>query len=200
MNPNDASVHLQYSWLLTYFGRHEEGLAEVRRALEIEPLSLNLNRVYGDHLLYASRYDESIAQLKKTLDLDANFESAHNSLGYAYWMNANYADSVEEFAKRHDIGGNQRLAAQLRESFAKGGWEGFLRMREDEFRTSNTTSYGVTIYAAALGEKDEAFAELNKAFENREFGLLLLKVDPRLDPLRDDPRFQALVKKVGFPQ
>ncbi len=88
----------------------------------------------------------------------------------------------------------------MRESFAKSGWEGFLRMRMGEFRTSNTSSYGVAIYAAALGEKDEAFAELNKAFENREFGIVLLKVDPRLDPLRDDPRFQDLMRRIGFSQ
>ena len=200
LNPNDATAHLQYGWLLTFFARHEEALAEDRRALEIEPLSLSINRAYGDHLLYARRYDESIAQLKKTLDLDANFETAHNSLGYAYWMNTNYAESVEEFAKRREAGGSQQLAALVRESFAKGGWAGFLQMRIGEFRTSNTSSYAVAIYRAALGEKDEAFAELNKAYENREFGLELLKVDPRLDPLRSDPRFAELMRKVGLPQ
>ncbi len=200
LNPNDATAHLQYGWLLTFFARHEEALAEDRRALEIEPLSLSINRSYGDHLLYARRYDESIAQLKKTLDLDANFETAHNSLGYAYWMNTNYAESVEEFAKRREAGGSQQLAALVRESFAKGGWAGFLQMRIGEFRTSNTSSYAVAIYRAALGEKDEAFAELNKAYENREFGLELLKVDPRLDPLRSDPRFAELMRKVGLPQ
>ncbi len=200
LNPNDATAHLQYGWLLTFFARHEEALAEDRQALEIEPLSLSINRAYGDHLLYARRYDESIAQLKKTLDLDANFETAHNSLGYAYWMNTNYAESVEEFAKRREAGGSQQLAALVRESFAKGGWTGFLQMRIGEFRTSNTSSYAVAIYRAALGEKDEAFAELNKAYENREFGLELLKVDPRLDPLRSDPRFAELMRKVGLPQ
>src|SRR6266496_935938 len=200
LNPNDATAQLQYGWLLTFFARHEEALAEDRRALEIEPLSLSINRAYGDHLLYARRYDESIAQLKKTLDLDANFETAHNSLGYAYWMNTNYAESVEEFAKRREAGGSQQLAALVRESFAKGGWAGFLQMRIGEFQTSNTSSYAVAIYRAALGEKDEAFAELNKAYENREFGLELLKVDPRLDPLRSDPRFAELMRKVGLPQ
>jgi TolB-like protein/Tfp pilus assembly protein PilF len=200
LNPNDASTHLGYGYLHIYFGRHEEGLAEARRASEIEPLSLIVNRAYGDQLLYARRYDESIAQLKKTLELDANFESAHNSLAYAYWVKGNYSASVEEFAKRRDVGGDQQLGALYRESFAKGGWEGFLRMRKDEFRISNATSYGVAIYAAALGEKTVAFAELNKAYENREFGVLLLKVDPRLDPLRSDPRFQELVKRIGFPE
>jgi serine/threonine-protein kinase len=200
LNPNDARTHLQYGWLLSHFARHEEGLAKARRALEMEPLSLIINRSYGDLLFYARKYDESIAQLKKTLDLDFNFESTHNSLGYAYWMKGEYAESVEEFAKRREAGGSQQLAALVRESFVKGGWEGFLRMRIGEFRTSNPSSYAVAIYHAALGEKDEAFAELNKAYENREFGLVLLKVDPRLDPLRSDPRFADLVRKVGLPQ
>ena len=172
----------------------------MRRALEIEPLSLIINRTYGDYLFYARKYDESIAQLKKTVDLESNFESTHNSLGYAYWMKGEYAESVEEFAKRREAGGSQQLAALVRESFVKGGWEGFLRMRVAEFRTSYPSSYAVAIYLAALGEKEEAFAELNKAYENREYGLVLLKVDPRLDPLRSDPRFTDLIHRVGFPQ
>ncbi len=68
-----------------------------------------------------------------------------------------------------------------------------------ESRPANLTSYRAATFHAALGEKDKAFAELNKAYENREFFMILLKVDPRLDPLRDDPRFQELLRKVGFP-
>jgi len=200
LNPNDATPHQRYGHLLTYFGRHEEGLAEVRRALEIEPLSLIVNRSYGDLLFYARRYDESIAQLKKTLELDANWRSAYPLLASAYWMKGDYAESVEVFAKYREVQGRQQDAVLVRESFFKGGWEGFLRMRIGELRTSTTNSYGVATYHAALGEKDEAFAALNKAYENHEYGILLLKVDPRLDPLRDDPRFQVLLKRLNLPE
>jgi len=116
------------------------------------------------------------------------------------WMKGDYAESVEQFAKYRDVSGRQRDAALLRESFSKGGWEGFLRMRIGELRALAANSYGVATYHTALGERDEAFAELNKAYDNHEYGILLLKVDPRLDPLRLDPRFQVLLRRVGLAQ
>ncbi|MFN2393894.1 MAG: hypothetical protein ABR566_18280, partial [Pyrinomonadaceae bacterium] len=79
-------------------------------------------------------------------------------------------------------------------------WRGFLRAMTGTHRPANLSSYNVATFHAALGEKDKAFAELNKSYENREGILGLLKVDPRLDTLRDDPRFQELLRKVGFPQ
>lgn len=199
LNPNDASAHQLYAALLTYLGRHEEALAEARRALETEPLSLIINRSYGDDLLYARRYDEGIAQLKKTVSLDANFASAHISLSNAYWEKADYAASAEEYAKYQEVSGRQQRAALLREGFSKGGWEGFLRIRVEDLRTSNTP-YEVALYRAALGEKDEAFAELDKSYEDREWGTVLLKVDPRLDSLRSDPRCDELVRRIGLAQ
>lgn len=199
LNSQDATAHQRYGFLLVCLGRHEEGLAEVRRALDLEPLSLVFNRSYGTNLFYARRYEESIAQLKKTLKLDPNYRpSPYASLANAYWMKGDYAESVEEFAKYREAQGRQRDAALVRESFSKGGWEGFLRMRIGELRGSTTNSYGVAEYHAALGEKDEAFAALNKAYENHEYGLVVLKVDSRLDALRDDPRFQDLLRRVGF--
>jgi tetratricopeptide (TPR) repeat protein len=189
--------------LLTYYGRHEDGLAEVRQALELEPLSLPINRSYGDLLFYARRYDESIAQYKKTLALDANWTSASQGLASAYWMKGDYAARVEAFAKYREAQGRKADAALVRESFSKGGWEAFLRLRIEELRNPTINpyaDYALATYLAALGEKDEAFAALNRAYENQEYGLLLIKTDPRLDPLRDDPRFQELLRKVGFPQ
>ncbi|MGI8639234.1 MAG: protein kinase domain-containing protein [Pyrinomonadaceae bacterium] len=196
LNPNYALAHSSYGSLLTRLGRHEEAFAKYRRALEIEPLSLRINRSYGEGLIYARRYDEAIAQLKKTLELDATFVAAHVSLGFAYQMKGKYAESLEERAKGRELQGNPQHAEQARESFAKGGWEGFLR---DATGDHNRAAYLTATLYAALGEKDEAFAELNKSYENREYFMTLLKVDPRLDPLRDDPRFQELLRKVGFP-
>ena len=96
--------------------------------------------------------------------------------------------------------GNPQIAIQIRESFAKGGWEGFLQDQIEDRKLSNPSAYIVGTFHAALGEKDKAFAELNRSYENREYFMTLLKVDPRLDPLRDDPRFQELLRKVGFSQ
>jgi len=112
----------------------------------------------------------------------------------------NYAESVEEFAKEQELIGEPQNAVLIRESFARGGWQGFLRAMTGESRPSNLASYRAATFHAALGEKDKAFAELNKAYENREFFMMLVKVDPRLDSLRTDPRFTELMHKVGLPQ
>ncbi len=139
-------------------------------------------------------------QLKKTLELDASFAAAHESLATAYFARGNYAESVEEFAKSQELSGEPQNAVLARESFAHGSWQGFLRAMTGERRPANVSPYRAATFYAALGEKDKAFAELNKAYENREFFMVLLKVDPRLDPLRSDPRFQDLLRRVGLPQ
>ncbi len=199
LNPNYATAHQFYSLLLVYLARHEEGFAEFRRALELDPLSLIINRQYGLNLLYARKYDEAIEQLQKTLELDANFAPAYSMLAIAYWLKGNYAASIEAFAKYQELIGERQNAVLMRESFARGGWQGFLRAMTGERRPANVFSYHTAAFHTALGERDQAFAELNKAYENRERLMAFLKVDPRLDPLRDDPRFQELLRRVGFP-
>ncbi len=200
LNPNSANAHQFYGNLLAQLGRESSADAELRRALELEPLLLTSNRIYGIVLLYARKYDEAIAQLKKTIELDANFAPAHDSLATVYFAKGNYAESVEEFAKFQELGGEPQNAVVVRESFARGGWQGFLRAMTGERRPASLKSYRAAVFHTALGEQDRAFAELNKAYENREFFMILLKVDPRLDPLRDDPRFADLMRKVGLPQ
>jgi len=198
LNPNSEVMHQRYSQLLNFVGRHEEALAEIRRALEIDPLSLIVNRGYGDRLIDARRYDEAIVQLKKTLELDSNFVLAYSSLAQVYQAQGNYTASVEASARVYELTGRLEYAALARESFAGGGWEGYLRAMME--RRPELWSYTRALYHTMLGEKDRAFAELNKAYENRESFLIRLKVDPRLDPLRSDPRFAELMRKVGLPQ
>jgi TolB-like protein/Flp pilus assembly protein TadD len=200
LNPNYAEGHYRYGLALTCLGRHEEALAEYKRALELDPLSLVINRNYGESLLFARRYDESIAQLKKTLELDANFAQGHSSLATAYHVKGRYAESVEELARSTELNGNSERAALMRESFTKGGWEGYLRMMVGEGAIADlaSPSYFAAVCYVALGEKDKAFIELNKAHEKREYRLTFLKVDPRLDPLRSDSRFNELLRKVGL--
>jgi TolB-like protein/Tfp pilus assembly protein PilF len=198
LNPSYETAHQRYSFLLTALGRHEESLAEMRRALEIDPLSLMVNRSYGDRLIDARKYDEAVTQLNKTLELDGNFALPHSSLASVYQMRGDYAASVEEIAKAYELTGRLEYATLARESFAKGGWQGYLRAMLE--RRPDLRAYTRATYYAALGEKDEAFAELDKAYENREAGLTRLKVDKRLDPLRSDPRFADLMRRVGLPQ
>ncbi len=200
LDPNYAAAHQNYGILFSTLGRHEEALAEYHRALEIDPFSLIFNRGYGERLIYARRYDDAIAQLKKTLEMDAGFVSTHYSLAVAYQIKGNYAEAVEEFAKFQELTGEPQTAAAIRENYAKNGWQGFLRMITEEGLQFITPWHNVAIFHAALGDKDKAFAELNKSYERRESLMLRLKVDPRFDPLRDDPRYQDLLRRVGFLQ
>jgi TolB-like protein/Tfp pilus assembly protein PilF len=199
LNPNYAMTYHYYRNLLGSQKKYEEALAMQRRALEIEPFSLIINREYGMIYFIMRRYDEAIAQLKKTVELDATYPSVHYNFSLAYWMKGNYAEAVEEQAKYQELNGEPQKAALLRESFAKGGWQGFLRTITDESQQFDLSWDNLTTYYAALGEKDKAFELLNKRFENRKIRPGAL-VDPRLDPLRDDPRFDELVKRVGLRQ
>lgn len=198
LNPNYATARLFYGELLMYLGRFEESFVEYERALEIDPLSLITKRMYGDSLLYARKDDEAIAQYKQALDLDTNFASAHYSLSTVYQLQGNYPEAIEEFAKSQEIIGERQNAVLARESFAKGGWQEYLRATTGKNRQVNLPLYIMATLHAALGEKDKAFAELEKAYETREHYLIWIKVDPRLELLRDDPRFQDLLRRIGF--
>jgi eukaryotic-like serine/threonine-protein kinase len=201
LNPNYATAHHFLGDLLSVLGRHAEAEVEFRRALELEPLSVPINSIYGSALISARRYDEGIAQLKKTLEMDPNFASAHTRLSIAYHALGRYDESIEERAKFLELNGDSQTAAATRESLTKGGWRGFLLFMTGEDRPSNLSFYLQAVFLTALGEKNKAFAALGKSYENREISLMQgLKVDPRLDPLRDDTRYYELLRKVGFPQ
>jgi len=197
LNPNYATAHQWYGEMLSHVGKHDEALAQLQSALTIDPLALIINIWNGNALLYARRYDEAIAQLKKTLELDSRFALTHQSLAYVYQATGNYAAAVEEFAKYHELTDDLQTATQIRKSFAEGGWNGFLRAMTGERRPANLSAYERVEFLAALGEKDKAFAEPDKAYE--VFGCVL-KVDPLLDPLRGDPRFAQLLRRVGLPE
>jgi tetratricopeptide (TPR) repeat protein len=202
LNPNYATAHQWYGTLLSMLGRHEESFAELRRALDLDPFSLIINKNYGDSLYYARRYDEGMAQLKKTIELNPNFPFAHQDLSSAYHKTGKYAESVEEFARYQELIGEAQAAAQVRESYARNGWQGFLRLITSELQPVKMTPDDLAVYYAALGDKDKAFAQLDRAYDDGH--LLWLKVEPLYDSLRDDlrddRRFQELLRKVGFPQ
>ncbi len=198
LNPNDSDAHRAYGELLTYLGRREDSLAELRRALEIDPLALRANCEYGRSLSFARRYDEAITQLKRTLELDNSYWLTHYNLAITYNMKGDYAESVTERLKIQDLFSKPQTAALMRESFAKGGWQGFLRAMTPKQLPPNVPLYIAATFHVELGEKDKALAILNQMYQDHNYDLVMLKVDPRLDPLRDDPRFQELMRRVGF--
>ncbi len=198
LNPNYATAHQWYSEILSYSGRHDEAIHEIRRAVELEPYSLIINRLYGENLFRARKYDESVEQLKKTIELDVNFAPAYRSLFSTYQVKGDHARAVEALARYFDLLGFNQSASLARETFAKGGWQGFERAMIGERARVNLPVHIVASFLVDLGDKDKALAELERAYDNGEYYVLLLKSDPRFDPLRDDPRFQKLVRKIGF--
>ena len=199
LDPTYELAHHNLGVMLCRTGRPTEGMAELRRALELEPFSTVVNRLYGEILIYSRRYEEGLAQLKKTAEMDPGFPSTYSALSTAYRLMGKYAESVEAYAKFQELYDRPQTAAFARASFAAGGWQGFMRDMTSK-RPEGFSASTAAIFFAQLGEKDKAFDELNKALENREYTVRFLKIDPSVDPLRDDPRFKELMQRMRLPE
>jgi TolB-like protein/Tfp pilus assembly protein PilF len=198
LKPSYAEGHRRYGLLLQFQGRFEEARIAFRRALELDPLSPVTNFNYAELLFFERKYDESETLSKKNVELDPNFWYAHWQLFYVYRMKRDYASAVEELAKVQDARGEPDAAKLIRESFADGDWLGFLRKITGERSRLKLYPYFVATFFAELGEKDKAFATLNEALETKDQHTDQMNVDPYMNPLRDDPRFQEVLKKAGF--
>ena len=202
LNPRYAVAHQWYGGYLERTGRVNEAIAERKLALELDPLSTITIFELGQNFLLAREYDQAITQFKRSLELDPDFPAAHQYLPLAYLQKGM---NNEALTKIREAPGSARLnttgmpgyvyAVSGHISEAKKELEELKRLRNVEY----ISAVGLAYICTALGEKDEAFYWLEKGFEERAFQMQLLQVDPRLDSLRDDPRFKELVRKVDFP-
>jgi tetratricopeptide (TPR) repeat protein len=201
LDPKNGDAFLFYAMFLTGLGRFDEAERHFRHTLELEPASQNINRGYGNFLMLARRYDESEKQLRKTIELDPNFQIGYFSLANTLQMRGRFAEAVDAYARAREVTGNREEAAAMRASFKKGGWRGFvLDFSKYDWMSDNRPKYIDAARLASIREKQRALDALEEAFAERESFLIFLNVDPRLDPLRDDPRFQDLLRRVGFPR
>ncbi|MEW6213193.1 MAG: winged helix-turn-helix domain-containing protein [Acidobacteriota bacterium] len=205
INPNSAYAHFMYGHLLSNLGRHREALAEGSRALELDPLSLILNALRGQMLFYAGQYDDAIAHLQKAIDMEPNFWVAHLVLGKVYERKKMYAEALAEFQRAGEMsGGSPEPKSYLAYTYAVSGRRAQTRQMIDELKEMSIRQYvppkHIALVYAGLGEKDEMFEWLEKAYEDRDISLTFIKVEPRWDPYRADPRFENLMKRVGFSQ
>jgi tetratricopeptide (TPR) repeat protein len=198
LNPNYSEGHRRYGLMLKHLGRFEEARIPLRRALEIDPLSPVTNFELAQLLFYERKYEESEAQSKKNVELDPNFWYAHLQLFYVYRMKRDYASAVEELAKVQDARGEPDASKLIRESFSGGDWQGFLRKITEQRSRLKLYPYFVAGLLAELGEKDKAFTALNEALDTNDQHTSWMKVDPYMDPLRDDPRFKEVLQRAGF--
>jgi DNA-binding winged helix-turn-helix (wHTH) protein/TolB-like protein len=201
LNPNSADIHQAYAFYLTTIGRFDEAITEINKALELDPASLFLNKNLGQYLYFGRQYDRAIEQLQKTLDLDLNFVTVYRWMSESYEQKGDYDRSIAWDLKSETS--PEKIKA-LKEAYVASGWRGFWRkridlMREDAKR-SYSESYFLAIIYARLRENNQAFAYLDKAFEEKSHWLVYLKVDPKLDNIRSDPRFTALIHRLGLSQ
>lgn len=200
LNPNSTDAHRLEATRLLFLGKPQDAIIEVKRALEIEPLSVAGNVTYSYSLFYAGLVDESEGQTKKTIELLPEFWMAHYYLYSVYRQQRKYPEAVEEMAKAKENWGEPEAASLIRERFAKTGWQGLLRAICAQPQQFKFWRYDLATFHAELGDKDNAFAELNQSIDEHEYFIGFMKVDPFMNPLRDDPRFREVLKKAGLPQ
>jgi len=204
LNPGYAHGHHWYAHLLLSSGRREEALAESNRALELDPLSPILVVHLGWHYLYTRQNDRALDQLAKALELDPSYALAHWYRGLAYEQKKMYSEALREMAKAKELlPGNPAVQADIGHVYAVSGNKSEAERVIAELREESTHRY-VNLYELALiyvglGQRDQAFNWLQKAYQERSDQLVYLKVDPRLDPVRSDSRFADLVRRVGIP-
>jgi serine/threonine-protein kinase len=203
-NPNYATAHQWYSEYLSAMGRHQEAIAEAKRALELDPFSLAINDGLGGALFYARQYDQAIEQLVKTNQMDPNFVSAHWDLSWAYEQKKMYSEAVAERQKVLNLRGEAAIAAAIGEAFKTSGISGarqkWLEWGLKKHAQEGGRAYAIALHYAALEQKESAISWLEKAYAERDGGMVSVKTEPTFDSLRSDPRFQAIVLRMNFPQ
>jgi tetratricopeptide (TPR) repeat protein len=201
--PGYATAHHWYAWHLIVTGRSSEGIAQLRTAESLDPLSLIISADLADALCIAHLYDESVQQSRRTLEMDPNFAIAHYELGQAYEQKNMHNEAIEEFNRAIRLSGdNEIFNANLAYAYAVSGQrEEALKMVKDlEDRQSqhSSTDANIALIYIGLGDRDQAMIWLDKAYQARFNPSILLR--PAWDPLRSDARFQDLLRRIRLPQ
>jgi len=201
LNPGYATAHHWYAWHLSLLGKYDEAVAEMRKAQDLDPLSLIINADFAELLVLAHSYDESIRQSRKTIEMEPNFALAHNQLAQAYLQKHMNDEAAAELQKAAQLsGGSPTVLANLARAYAASGKKSEATKILNDLRKQSTAAYShapeIAVIYAALGDSDQAMSWLEKGYEGRFNPGVLLR--PGFDPLRSDPRFQDLVRRVGL--
>jgi len=205
LNPSSAVGHKLYAEFLTHSARFGEALSEIRKAQQLDPASLVTNSFVCFVYMHAREFEKAITECKKDLELDPKFVPAHDWLAYAYLFTRRYREAASEFKKAMELSGNANYF--LTGLAMASGFEG--DKSEARKILAELKSRGGHIYASpfgladihiALGEKEEAIAMLSHALEEHSADLMFLATAPEFDTLHDDPRFRAMIARIGFPQ
>ncbi len=200
-NPNYATVHQSYGEFLGFMGRTDEAIAEVEKAVELDPLSLSTNTARAFPYLAAGRYDEVIEKIKPALEMEANFPLALYYLGRSYAGKGLYKESIAEYEKAiQNSGGSTFFATAMIYSLAQSGQKKEAEKKFNELlklsESQSISNYVLARGFAALGEREKALEKLEKAFQERDGLMHVIKADPNFEALRGDLRFQTILKKM----
>ncbi|HEY0003548.1 MAG TPA: protein kinase [Pyrinomonadaceae bacterium] len=203
LNSNYAPTHQWYSNLLTAQGRFDEGIAAIRRAQEINPLSLMDRSITGWTYYHARQFEQALEELRKTLELDANFPNGYFMMGGIYGQLGRYDEAIQMAGKSLELMPGSVVplwvigyayAMSQRQTEARG----VLAQLESISQQRYVSPYFFALIQTGLGDTEAAFEWLEKAFESRDEWLVWLNTEPKLDPLRSDTRFESLLSRVGF--
>jgi tetratricopeptide (TPR) repeat protein len=206
LNPNNARAHVLYALHLEYLGKMDEVIVHIRRAIELDPLNLNGLDNLAEAYVYTRQYAESIEQSKKVLEIDPTFGIAHYWLARGYELTGKYDLWLEEWEKETRFLNDPDLALveAARREYPKSGYRGALKrisaFEGQQGKGKYIDPAETASYYAILGEKDKAFAWLEKAYAEKSSYIRYLKVEPYFDSLRSDPRYADLRKRMGLPQ
>jgi tetratricopeptide (TPR) repeat protein len=209
LSPNFAEIRHHYALRLVVFGGSEETLAQMKKALELEPFSLRYNRSLAMILYQMRDYDRAVEQYRKTLDLEPNDAFTHELLGNSYEQKGMQKEAAAEWNKAFMLTGDNESAMILERTSAASGfnaavralWQKKLeRLNEKANRGEYVPAMNYALAYTRLADKEQSLAWLTKAEQERNAMIFDIKLDPIYDPLRDDPRFQDLMRRVGLPQ
>jgi DNA-binding winged helix-turn-helix (wHTH) protein/TolB-like protein/Tfp pilus assembly protein PilF len=203
LSPNNSVAHLGYSHILMNVGRHEEAVAEVKLARELDPLSLVTNALEGQVLFYAVREAEAVERLHKTFELDPDFWIAHINLAKIYIRQEKYDDALAHLAKAQESsGGNTETLSLKGYALAKAGRRAEAQATLDELESASSQKfvppYNIALIYNALDDRDAALNWLEKAVQARDVRSTFLKIEPKWNNLRAEPRFIELMRRMNF--
>ncbi len=203
LNPNYATAHHWFSdTVLLATGRIDEAIAEMKRAQELDPLSLIINAELGSNYMFARQYDKAIEQLRKTIEMDPSFYYARYNLGEAYEFTGNFQEALKEYQTAYRLSDDPGMLGYIGHVHARSGKKAealkTLEQMKEISRQRYVPAYSFAQVYEALGEKDQAFQWLEKCYQDRDPSMVLIKVDSTLDNLRTDSRFADLLKRMGL--
>ncbi len=203
LNPKYASTYNFYSIALAIVGRYEEAITLIQKALELDPLSPGINSIAGWVFYFARQYDRAIEQGRRTVSLDPSFAGGHHRLGMAFLQQGMHEEAVASFEEAINLSdGSPMMKAVLGVAYAlsnnRDAANNVLAELEQLSRKRYVSPYDKALVCAGLDEKEKALEYLQKAYEEHSQKLVMLQVEPILDPLRDDPRFTDLLRQMNL--